>query len=411
MSPEMELRHKLAALTRRLRLLAIERRISWCLLPGLVLALLLLAAHKLDRLDEPYFPMAAVLAVALAVGLAWGLLKPVSLFDAAALADRRLGLKERLSNAVVFVHSPDASPLVPALLRDAARCAGRISPNEVAPHRMTRSTLHCGVVAVLLAAASFAPVYPLGRSPQEVAVRKEMREQGKKLSAAAKRMQEEAAKKGLQTPAELAKKLEKLAKELEKAKLSKKQALLKTGKLAAELREAQKRAALSNSAGKFAKAAQSLTAVPFLTDAGRSVSQAIHERKLDDLAAKLDELAQQLRDGKLSSASERERLARDLQKMAEAMEAAGLDGMAGALGKAAEAVREGKAASAAEALEDAARQAAELGEQAAESASLEQMAEELEQSQQEVAQADQAEKASCPSCGSQTCPGAKPGGT
>ena len=53
MSPEMEFRHKLAALARRLRLLAIERRVSWCLLPGLVLALLLLAAHKLDRLDEP----------------------------------------------------------------------------------------------------------------------------------------------------------------------------------------------------------------------------------------------------------------------------------------------------------------------------------------------------------------------
>lgn len=406
----MEFRQKLSAVVRRLRFLAVEARVSWCLLPGLVLALLLLAAHKLDRLDEPYFPMIAVVTVALAVGLAWGLLTPISLLEAAALADRRLGLKERLSNAVVFAASPDASPLVPALLRDAARCAARVSPNEVAPHRVARSTLHCGVVAVLLGVASFAPVYPLGRSPGEVAVRKAMREQGKELAVTAKRAREEAEKKGLRTPAELAKKLEKLAQELEKAKLTKKQALLKTGKLAAELREAQKRAALTDSAGKLAQAAQALKTVPFATDPGRDLAEAVHERKPADLAQKLDKLAKELREGKFSSPEDQEKLARDLQNMAEAMEEAGLDGIAGALGEAAKALKEGRAASAAEALEDAAGQASEAAEQAAQSASLEQMAEELEQTQQEVAEADQTDKDVCPTCGSSTCPGAKPGG-
>jgi hypothetical protein len=406
----MEFRHKLAAVARRLRLLAVEARVSWCLLPGLVLALLLLAAHKLDRLDEPYFPMITVVGLTLALGLVWGLLKPISLFEAAALADKRLGLKERLSNAVVFAASPDVSPLVPALLRDAARSAARVSPKEVAPHRATRATVYCGIAAALIGATWFAPVYPLGRSPGEVAVRKQMRQQGKKLLTTAKRARQEAEKKGLRTPAELAKKLEKLAEELEKAKLTKKQALLKTGKLAAELREAQKQAALANSAGKFANAAQALKTVPFATDPGRDLAEAVHERKPADLAEKLHKLAKELREGKFSSQEEREKLARDLQKMSEALAEAGLDGIAGALGEAAKALGEGRTAAAAEALEAAAGQASEAAEQAAETASLEQMAEELEQSQQDVAQADQADNQVCPSCGSSNCPGAKPGG-
>jgi len=410
MSPETEYRQKLAAITRRMRWLAVEARVSWCLMPGLLAALLLTAAHKLDRLDEPYFFMVAAVALSLALGTVWGLLRPISLFDAAALADERLGLKERLSNAVVFAASPGASPLVPALLREAGRCAAQVSPKEVLPHRVSRSTLCCVAVVALIGAAWFAPVYPLGRSPGEVAVRKEMREQGQKLKTAARRAEEEARKQGLRTPAELAKKLEQLAKELEKAKLTKKQALLKTGKLAAELREAQKRAALTNSAGKFAKAAEALKSVPFATSEAQGLAEALRERKPADLAARLSELAKELKEGKFNSAAAREELARDLREMAEALEGAGLSEMAAAIGQAADELEQGKAGSAAQTLEGAAAQAAEAAQQAAESASLEEMAQELEQSQQEVAQADQGQGSTCPECGSSTCPGAKQGG-
>ena len=405
MAPEVELRAKLAAIARRLRWMTIEERVSWCVLPGLVVALGLLAVHKLDRLDEPYPLMALAIGVPLALGLAWGLLRRVSLLDAACLADRKLGLKERMSNAVIFAERPDASPLVPALVADAARHAEDLSPTAVLPYHASRPARWSLLAAALVAAAWLAPMLPVGRTPGQIAVRQEMRTEGQRLREVAEKAKEQAKAKGLQKPEELARKLEKLARELEKAKLSKKEALLKSGKLAAELREAQRLTALQAGSQGMSRVAESLRDVSFETAAMQEIARAAREQRADEMAAKLSKLAQDIREGKLTPA-ERQKLAEDLKQMAEAAEAGGMGEMAQAMRDAASALEQGKDKAAAEAMERAAKSANDAAQGAAENQTLEQMAQELEQSQQQVAEADQPQ---CPIHGSQ-CPNPKPGG-
>jgi len=406
MPPVLELTAKLGALGRRLRWMTIEERVSWCVLPGLVAALALLAAHKLDRLEEPYPLMGVAVGVSALLGLAWGLSRRVSLLDAAALADRKLGLKERLSNAVVFAERPEASPLVPALVADAARHAEGLLPAALLPYRPSGPARWSLFAAALVAAAWFAPIYALGRTSGEVAVRQEMREQGRRLRDVAQKARQQAQGKRLQKPGELARKLEKLAQELEKAKLSKKEALLKSGKLAAELREAQKLAALQAGAGGMGRVAEALRNEAFETPAAQDIARAAREQRADEMAGKIARLAQQVREGKLKSPGEREKLARDLEQMAGAAEAGGMSDMASALREAASALKQGKAAEAAEAMERAAEAASQAAQGAAENETLEQMAQELEASQQQVAEADQQE---CPTHGD-SCPNPQPGG-
>jgi len=406
MPPEVELRDKLAAVGRRLRWLTIEERVSWCLLPGLVAALGLLAAHKLDRLDEPYPLMGLAVGVSAALGLAWGLSRRVSLLDAACLADRRLGLKERMSNAVLFAGRPEASPLVPALVADAARHAEGLLPATLLPYRPSSPARWSLFAAALTAAAWFAPTFALGRTPGEVAVRQEMREQGRRLREVAQKAREQAQGKQLQKPEELARKLEQLARELEKAKLSKKQALLKSGKLAAELREAQKLAALQSGADGIGRVAEALRNEGFETPAMQDLARAAREHRADEMATKIAKLAQEVRQGKLKSPAERAKLAEDVSRMAEAAEAGGMGELAEALREAASALKQGKDGAAAEAMERAAKAANEAAQGAAENQTLEQMAQELEQSQQEVAQADQQQ---CSQHGN-SCPNPQPGG-
>lgn len=405
MAPEVELKARLAAIGRRLRWMTIEERVSWCLLPGLVVALALLAVHKLDRLDDPYPLMGLAVGVPLLLGLAWGLLRRVSLLDAASLADRKLGLKERMSNAVIFADRPEASPLVPALVADAAKHAEDLSPTAVLPYRGSRPARWSLLAAALVAAAWVAPRFPAGRTAGQIAVRKEMRSEGQRLGEVAAKAQQQAKAKNLQKPQELAKKLQKLARELEKAKLSKKEALLKSGKLAAELREAQKLAALQAGTQGLSRVAESLRDVSFETLAMQDIARAAREQRADEMAAKLSKLAQDLRAGKLSPA-DRRKLAEDLNQMAEAAEAGGMGDMAQALREAASAVEQGRDQAAAEAIKRAAESASEAAQGAAENQTLEQMAQELEQSQQQVAQADQSQ---CQTHGSQ-CPNPQPGG-
>jgi len=389
MSPELQLDVKLAAIARRFRWLVVERRVAWCLLPGLAVALGLIAAHKLDRLDEPWGLVGAAVTVSALAGLVWGFLRPVSLLEAAILADERLGLKERLSTAVLFEKSPEASALVPALLRDASRHAASISSHQVLPHRPTRAMWCSLVLLALVGGASLAPVFPLGRTAGELAVRKQMREQGQQLGKVAQKAKEEAKKRGLKAPAELAAKLEKLAKELAKAKLSKKQALLKTGKLAEELRELQKQQALEESQNGLGRAAEALRDTALQTKDAQDLARAVREQRADDLASRLSRLAQELRAGKPTSETGRADLARDLRQLAAGLEGTGLGDASSALREAADRLQQGKMQAAAEAVERAAQQVGQSAQAQAERQALEQMSEQLEKSQQQVAQADQ----------------------
>ncbi len=383
----------------------LETRVSWCLLPGLVAALVMLAAHKLDRLEEPLIPMGIAVGAGLLAGLLWGLLKPISLLDAALIADRQLGLKERLSNAVIFAETPEASPLIPALISDAGRHASDIVPRDVLPYRAPKPMLWSAGILIAIGALWFAPQYALFRTEEEVAVRHEMREQGKELRVIAKRVKEEAGAKNLVAPEQLAAKLEELAAELEKAKLTKKQALLKSGKLAAEVREAQKMAALAAGASAMGRASEALEGVSLSTPQAQEMAKAIHERKAADLAAKLSKLSQDLKNGKFKSKEEQQALAEDLKRMADALGEAGLNDAADAAQSAAQSLEQGDTDGAASALQDGAQNAADAAQQAAANESLEELADALQQSQSDVAQADQE---ACATHGQpQNCP---PGG-
>ena len=389
MSPQIQLDLKLTAIARRFRLLTVERRVLWCLLPGLAIALGLLVAHKLERLDDPVPLMGAAVAASLLAGVLWGFLKRVSLLDAAMLADERLQLKERLSTALFVRNSATASALVPALLRDAAQHAERISPQQVLPHRAPRAMWGVTALAVLIGGAWLAPQIPLGITYGQLAVRQQMKDQGRELRKIAQQAKQDAQARGLKTPAELAAKLEKLAKELEQAKLSKKAALLKTGKLAEELRLAQQRQALLEGRSPLGPAAEALKNTALETREAQDAGRAVREQRADDLSSKLQRIAQELRAGKPTAQKDRDALARDLRELGKALEGSGLGGASSALQQGADRLQQGDMRGASQAVERAAQQAAQSAQAQAERQALKQMAEQLQQGQQQVAQADQ----------------------
>lgn len=94
------------------------------------------------------------------VGAVYGWLLRVPVSDAARLADRGYGLQDRVATAVEWTERPDRTPLVDALVADAARHAGRVKPRAVVGRRLPREAKLIPVPLVLAVALALAPPIP-----------------------------------------------------------------------------------------------------------------------------------------------------------------------------------------------------------------------------------------------------------
>lgn len=238
---------QLKRLRKRVRLLLAERCGLFGAAAGAVAATaLVLLSSRYDALLSYQLWIGAVLLGA-AAGVAWGLLRRLDDLTVALAADKRTGLKERLSTAVALRDRPHED-MTDALLTDAGSKIAEIESARVFRHRFGLPHMVCGAALVLLLAVIVIPMLPSAQSNsrrQEVAV---MKAEGRKLVRVAKEMRAQDNKH--EQMRKLAAKLQKLGTKMSTGRMSKKQAMLKAQRLAKDIKKEQDRLAKENSASK-----------------------------------------------------------------------------------------------------------------------------------------------------------------
>lgn len=323
-------------LRKRVRLLLAERYGLFGAAAGAVAAAVIVAlSSRYDALLS-YTLWAGILIVGMVAGVAWGLLRRLDDLTVAVAADKRTGLKERLSSAIAlsYVARPsvvaDAGTeagatgaidgMEEALVTDAGSRIAGLRSAEVFRHRFGLPHAICGAALFVLLAAIVVPMLPVFQSQvrrQEVAV---MKTEGRKLVRVAKEIKRQDSKH--EQMRKLAAKLGKLGAKMSMGRMTKKQAMLQAQKLAKDIKKEQDRLAQMNSPSKTMEQAQADM---------KKAAEELAKRMADKLAAEkhvTPELAmqqvpsdQQLaslarKDGALSE-SERKQLEQALGKYAD----------------------------------------------------------------------------------------------
>ena len=113
-------------------------------------------------------PIAAGLCVlGVLLGAVFGFAKGVAATDAARLADRAFGLEERVATALEWGDRPDRTPLVEALVADAAARVAQLPRRRVVNRIVPKEGRLLPVPLVVMVALALAPPIPLpsGRLP------------------------------------------------------------------------------------------------------------------------------------------------------------------------------------------------------------------------------------------------------
>lgn len=246
MEASIGLNSEITRLRRRVRLLLCERWGLFGAAAGAVAAAVVaLLSSKYDELLS-YGLWAGIVALGALVGVVVALLKKLTDLTIAAAADRRTGLKERLSTAVAV--SSSEGDMEDAVRSDARGRIGDMRSSEVFRHRFgLPHWVFLGAIALLLGTVLIPRMayFQSQTRRQEIAV---MKSQGQNLVKLAKDM------KKIDTSHEelrkLADKLEKLGAKMATGRMSRKQAMLKTQRLEKEIKSAQDKLARENSSTK-----------------------------------------------------------------------------------------------------------------------------------------------------------------
>ncbi|MEN6357267.1 MAG: hypothetical protein ABFD83_09310 [Armatimonadota bacterium] len=243
-----ELKNFIKRLRHRVRLLLAERYALFGAGGGaIVSAILALLSLRYDALIS-YALWIGVVALGAALGALWGLVHRLDDLSVAAAVDKRAGLKERISTAVMLPHS-DSRPAESAVITDAISHTSGLRPKDVFPHRFGLPHGAFGITLILLAAAILLPQMPAmqsGTRRQEVQV---MKREGVKLEKIAKDIHKQTSSKHEELR-NLANKLNTLGKKMQTGRMTRKQAMLKTRKLSKQIKEQQDLLAKQNSAAK-----------------------------------------------------------------------------------------------------------------------------------------------------------------
>jgi len=150
----------LRRLSRRLRLVRAVTAGSRFLVVGLLLALAPLLAKGILPAFAPW--VAAGLIAGLAImGLLYGSFLRARPVHIARLADRRLGLKERITCAVEHLASRDPAEIVQAQLAETAARIRTLRPRDAFPFRLTPEVRIAAPLAALALALALLPPIPL----------------------------------------------------------------------------------------------------------------------------------------------------------------------------------------------------------------------------------------------------------
>ena len=311
------LRRGLRRLRRRVRVLLAVRLVTVAMAVVAALAIPLVVLLKLHDLWfpplAPELGLAAAAVVCCVAALVWPL--PDALI--AASADRRLALRDRLGTALELTAGTGASPrtgMEQAMVLDALEHVRLALPGEAFPFRLTRGTKFAGVLLLLLGAAQVLPIPAWLLSPQQQEDRAFLRREAARIEPVAKKLEEEAKRAGDVEAAQVAKRLQLLAKEFKKGQLDRKKALLKLDEADKELEKVAQRLA-PPPPKTAAQAAEEMQQAAQRTLASRAENLARQAAQRGDkkVEEKFKRLAEQARQSK--SAEQLKQLAQQLAKL------------------------------------------------------------------------------------------------
>ncbi len=337
MQSEVVLRAHVGQLRRRVRLLVTARWVLAALGVASLLCCLLVVMDRLEWFAAPPEYLAGVLAVGALFGAAVGWTRRVSLMDAAQLADRRLGLQERLSSGIDFLEHGAGDPMTAAQLVDAAERSQKLRPQEVFPFRAPREAKFLAVSLVVLAGLIFVPELSVFQSPRVRADKAAMKQEGEKIEKLAKDYRKREAHPNSDIAKRIAANMQALGKEMRRGRVSKKQAMLRMSRLSKEMRDAQRQVATANTPRSLDQAAQDLKKAadraqrqgssPESAKMMADMARALGNKDYDAAARTLQQLAKKLESGEMKP-EEAKAAANALAKMAAAMKGTSLDAAA-----------------------------------------------------------------------------------
>jgi hypothetical protein len=334
MPSEVILRDCVAQLRRRVRLLVTARWVFTALVAASLLCSVLVVLDRLQWISAPPEYVAALLAAGALIGVVLGLMQPVSMMDAARLADRRLGLKERLSSGLDFVQRGADDPMTAAQIEDAVGHARGLRPREVFEFRLPlEAKFFAGSLALLLGLV-FLPELAVFQSPKVKAEKTAIKKEGERIEKLAKEYRKREIHKNSEITKRIAANMQALGKEMRRGRVGKKESMLRMSRLTKEMRDAQRQVAMAGMPRSLDQAAQDLKkaseaaerrgANPLSAKMMSDMARALENKDYEGAAQTLQQLAEKLQSGQMKP-DEAKAAAEALAKMAEAMKDTPLD--------------------------------------------------------------------------------------
>jgi len=309
------LRSGLRRLRARIRVLLAVRVLSFGVAlvgGGLALAVLWMRLNGLwYPTSLPAIGITSVALLSVIAALVW----PLPDHRVAVSADRRLGLRDRISAAVQFLRKPERSGMERAAVADAAQTIRAVRTAEAYPIRLYPSLKVAAGCLVALLLFQLLPIPALLLADRDQEDRAELRKHARHIKPQAKALARAAREADDTQALELAKRLKKLADKLDRGAIAKKQAILSMKELEKELEKHAEHVA------------------PKLGERAVKAGEKLAKKSRKTMAEKAEELAQ------MAAAKGDQKTAKEMRKLAEqlAKSAGGdeLQKLASQLGKAA----------------------------------------------------------------------------
>jgi hypothetical protein len=348
--PGSTLRRNLDRLATRRDLQRLWQAMVRALMVGVGISALAVLAYRFYLINGEWWMIAIIIGLAALIGLRNGLSARSGPFDAALDADRALGMQERLSSALAFtdpaavrrrrvvhgqvswpqrlrallfphvayetVPSSEATPLVPALVRDAAARSTTLNPRQVYPLKFDLAHGLLLSFTLLLVIFCLMPNIEWFRSAAARATSAVLQKEGTKLIAIAKEVRKQDEKKDTEAK-RMAKRVDSLGHKMQRGRMSKREALAELGQLKKDLEKATKNDSEKSSAAMQEAMKQFMNEKMESRD-GQEMQEAIKRGDAEKAAQKLDQMADKLEKGQMST-EEKRKAANDLQKMAQAL--------------------------------------------------------------------------------------------
>ncbi len=248
MSINTGLDSQIRRLRKRVRLLLIER---YGLFGGGVGATLAACMVILSSTVTPLLDYRVWIGTVLAglfAGCAFALTRPLRDLTVAIAADKRTGLKERLSTAVAIADRE--GDFEQALVSDANEHIAGLKTSEVFRHRFGQPHIAFLAAVVLLLGVTFVPQMDRFNSQARQREIAGMKQEGQELRKIGKEIEKRAAGDWQKELKKLAGRLDELGRKMQTGRLPRKEAMIQTKRLQKQVRAEQDRLAQENSKSK-----------------------------------------------------------------------------------------------------------------------------------------------------------------